>query len=273
MDKLEFDAFCVHNSKDKTWMKTIAGKLRQRGLKLWIDEEQILGGESFQKKIQEAIPKVRSAVIFIGENGLGDWQEEEVQGLLQECKQSDKPLIPVLLPGIKEVPNDLRFLKLRNWVSFDDGNYQALNKLEASIRRKLVEHFFDVILCYREENASEVKQIAHQLNTFGFNLWPVDLSTSTLQASLLERLDQQLERIWSMAVFVGNNGGPWEREVIADIILDFREQHRRVIPIILSSVAQTKELKLPVYLRRLGSVDFRKEEPEPIKCLFSGITE
>ena len=111
MDELEFDVFCTHNSHDKNLVEIIAGKLRRRNIRSWIDKQQILGGQSSQTRIQEIIPKVKSAAIFIGESGLGNWQIEEIQLLLDQCKLSGKPLIPVLLPGIREVPWDLGFIR------------------------------------------------------------------------------------------------------------------------------------------------------------------
>jgi len=271
-DQLEFDIFLAHNSQDKLQVKAIAGKLRQRNLKPWIDEEQILAGESFQKVIQSAIPRVKSAAIFIGTNGLGNWQAEEVELLMDQCKQASKPLFLVLLPGTKEIPQNLGFLQQRHWVSFDKGVNQALNEIESGIRRKPVEPFFDVLLCYKEEDILEVRQIESQLQSAEIHSWKAGLSTSSLQLSVLRQLDQHLARIWSIAVFVGNNGGPWEQDIIADLILEFREDHRPVIPVILKSVLPEGKLSLPVYLRKLGRVDFRQEDPEPMKRLLLGIT-
>ena len=133
MNELEFDVFCSYNSNDISQIEIIASSLKRRSIKSWIDRGKILGGQSFQTKIQEVIPKVKSAAIFIGESGLGNWQKEEIEFLLDDCLQSSKPLIPVLLPGIKEVPKELGFVRQRNWISFDEGHHQALDKLEASI--------------------------------------------------------------------------------------------------------------------------------------------
>ncbi|MBN4003275.1 toll/interleukin-1 receptor domain-containing protein [Nostoc sp. LPT] len=272
MNELEFDVFCAHNSHDKIQVERIAGKLKRRDIKSWIDKDQILGGQSFQTKIQEAITNVKSAAIFIGESGLGNWQKEEIEFLLDECRQSNKPLIPVLLPGITEIPRDLGFIRQRNWVSFSEGNQQALDKLEASIKSKNIEPFFDILLCYKDEDMFEVREIGQQLKTADITLWKEGISYSNLQSSVLREFDKHLPRIWSMAVFIGSNGGPWEEELIEDIIVDFRLQKRKVIPVILNSAAQVDDSKIPVYLRRLGVVDFRQNDPDPVQRLLLGIT-
>jgi len=160
MDKIEFDVFCCHNNLDKPEIELIIDKLKRRKIKSWIDKQQIIGGQSFQKEIQKVIPKIGAAVIFLGKNGLGTWQEEEIDLLLNECKRSGKPIIPVLLPGMTEVPRELGFLSIRDWVPLEEVNNQSLDELEASIQgRKVIEPFFDILLCYREENSKEIRDI------------------------------------------------------------------------------------------------------------------
>ena len=178
-----------------------------------------------------------------------------------------------MLPKVKEIPRDLGFIRQRDWVSFSEGNQQALDKLEASIKCKEIEPFFDILLCYKEGDALEIRKIEQQLKMADITLWKAGISSSNLQGSVLRELDQHLSRIWSMAVFFGSNGGPWEKEIIEDIILEFREEHRTVIPVILNGAAQVSNLKLPFYLRRLGAVDFRQNDPDPIQRLLLGVTK
>jgi len=59
-------------------VEAIAEVIKQRGLKPWLDKEQIQTGRFFQGIIQEAISNVKSAVIFIGPKGLGKWQDKEL---------------------------------------------------------------------------------------------------------------------------------------------------------------------------------------------------
>jgi hypothetical protein len=71
---------------------------------------------------------------------------------------------------------------------------------------------------------------------------------------------------------IGSGSAPWKQDIVADVILEFREAHRPVIPVILNT-APNGEIRLPVYLRRLGLVDFRISEPKPLERLVLGITE
>ncbi|NWF59896.1 MAG: toll/interleukin-1 receptor domain-containing protein [Fischerella sp.] len=111
----EFDVFLAHNSEDKPQVRAIAQKLRQRGLNPWLDEEQIRPGRSFQDEIQQVIPKVKSAAIFIGLKGLGKWQMMELRSFTSLLVEANIPVIPVLLPGVNKIPEDLRFFSELNW--------------------------------------------------------------------------------------------------------------------------------------------------------------
>ncbi len=129
-----FDIFLAHNTADKPKVRAIAEQLKRRGLKPWLDEEQIAPGRSFQEEIQKVIPLVQSAAIFIGLEGLGKWQVWELRSLISQCVEEDISIIPVLLPGVDGVPERFRFLKEFNWVSFEKiDDAAALCRLEWGI--------------------------------------------------------------------------------------------------------------------------------------------
>jgi hypothetical protein len=130
----QFDVFLAHNSKDKPLVRGIADQLRRRGVKPWLDEEQIPPGRSFMEVIQQAVPNVNSAAIFIGVAGLGNWQAMELRLLIRRCVEADISVIPVLLPGVDKIPEHLSFLQQLNWVRFNNEiDDQALNNLEWGI--------------------------------------------------------------------------------------------------------------------------------------------
>ena len=134
--KDSFDVFLAHNSQDKTQIAAIGAELKRRGLKPWIDKEQIAPGRWFQDVIQGAISKVRSAAIFIGPKGLGRWQVLELRAFISQCVKKEIPVIPVLLPGVDCVPDELIFLQELNWVHFlaSVDEKDALDSLEWGIR-------------------------------------------------------------------------------------------------------------------------------------------
>ncbi len=129
-----FDVFLAHNSADKPQVRAIAVELEKRGLKPWLDEEQIAPGELFQSAIQKAIPQIKSAAICIGLKGLGRWQVIELQTLISQFVNKGSRVIPVLLPGVDRIPDNLLFLQQFNWVSFENiDDADSLYKLEWGI--------------------------------------------------------------------------------------------------------------------------------------------
>ena len=133
-----FDVFLAHNSSDKPQVEAVAGELRKRGIEYWLDKEQIPPGRWFQDVIQEAIPNVKSAAIFIGVNAVGKWQKLELRSFINRCVEADIPVIPVLLPGVNQIPENLVFLKEFSWVKFSQSinEKEALDNLEWGITGK-----------------------------------------------------------------------------------------------------------------------------------------
>jgi hypothetical protein len=113
-----YDVFLAHNSQDKPEVLVVAAALKRRGLTPWIDVEQIPPGRWFQDVIQAAILEVRSAAIFLGPGSVGRWQALELRAFVSQCVERQIPVIPVLLPGVGEIPPALVFLRELNWVSF-----------------------------------------------------------------------------------------------------------------------------------------------------------
>ena len=135
----EYDVFLAHNSTDADQVFALNNELRSRGLNPWIDREQVPPGFSFQQEIQDAIPRVKSAAIIIGTHGLGQWQRPEMEVFITQCVESKFPVIPVLLPGVDQIPPELSFLKRLRSVKFvhriDETG--VLEQLEWGIRSNL----------------------------------------------------------------------------------------------------------------------------------------
>jgi TIR domain len=115
-----FDVFLAHNSQDKPLIRVVYRKLRSYGLNPWLDEEHIPPGTTFQDEIQEAITQVKSSAIFFGKSGLGRWQAFELKAFISQCIERKIPVIPVLLPGVSEIPDSLPFLREFHAVTFRD---------------------------------------------------------------------------------------------------------------------------------------------------------
>lgn len=117
----QFDVFLAHSSKDKPLIRQIYRQLKARGINPWLDEEEIAPGTKFQDEIQQAIGQIKTAAICFGRSGLGRWQTLELKAFITQCVERDIPVIPVLLPGVNEIPEDLLFLREFHAVTFNES--------------------------------------------------------------------------------------------------------------------------------------------------------
>ena len=99
-----FDVFLSHNSKDKPAVRELAEALRARGLKVWLDEWELVPGRPWQEALEEVIETTGSSVVLVGKDGIGPWQDKEMRGCLSEFADRNLPVIPVLLPDAPEMP-------------------------------------------------------------------------------------------------------------------------------------------------------------------------
>lgn len=122
--KLEarFDVFLAHNSNDKPFIRVIFKHLKNKGVRPWLDENEIPPGRWFQDVIQDAIYRSRTAAIFIGQQGLGRWQAIELKSFINQAVKQGIPVIPVLLPGVHEIPAELSFLQGFTAVQFRNAD-------------------------------------------------------------------------------------------------------------------------------------------------------
>ena len=130
----EYDVFLAHNSIDKPSICNIYDELIKHQIYPWLDVREINPGHFFQRDIQEAIDKCDTAAIFFGQNGLGVWQRDEIDVLHTECKKRQLNLIPVLLPGVTEIPFELKFLRERQFIDFEEGlDIETIMRLASAI--------------------------------------------------------------------------------------------------------------------------------------------
>ena len=132
-----FDVFLSHNSKDKPTVRELAEALRARGLKVWLDEWELVPGQPWQEALEEVIETTGASAVLVGKDGLGPWHAAEMRGCLTEFVRRKLPVIPVLLPGAPAEPRLPLFLTQVVWVDLRSGlTEEGLDKLQWGITRK-----------------------------------------------------------------------------------------------------------------------------------------
>jgi hypothetical protein len=150
-----------------------------------------------------------------------------------------------------------------------DIEFLQASLAKAIVNRKRRDGRYDVFMCHNSQDKTEVLTIAAQLERRGLLPWidEVDLKPGMPWQRAIE---EQIERIGSVAVFIGSHGnGPWQTMEIEAFV---REHVGRGSPVIPAILASSSEPKLPPFLNGMHRVDFRKERPSPIAQLVWGIT-
>ncbi|UCF15755.1 MAG: toll/interleukin-1 receptor domain-containing protein, partial [Phycisphaerales bacterium] len=114
-----------------------------QGILPWIDEEKILAGDRFPKKLEKAIDQAPVVAVLLGPHGVGRWQEQEYYGALvrsiEDRDRQGKPslrLIPVLLPGVKRKPKLPAFMRALDYIDLRKkgaDNREQIRELVAAI--------------------------------------------------------------------------------------------------------------------------------------------
>ena len=137
----EFHTFLSYNSKDKALVRNLRDTLRQQGIAVWFDDDEILGGDQFIPVLESILARVPSALVLIGPHGTGPWHDQEYYALLQRYVEPREEagrrlrLIPVLLPGASEKPQLPVFLRGFNAIDLHLGldDRQDMRRLVRSI--------------------------------------------------------------------------------------------------------------------------------------------
>ncbi|HBL27214.1 MAG TPA: hypothetical protein DD490_10300 [Acidobacteria bacterium] len=116
-----FDVFLSHSSQDKPAVEEIARHLRGRGLRVWLDKDELRPGLPWQEGLEEGVRASRSVAVFVGADGMGAWQTPEMRAFLARSKKEEIPVIPVLLPGCPDSPQLALFLEAMTWVDLRPG--------------------------------------------------------------------------------------------------------------------------------------------------------
>src|ERR1700733_14194076 len=118
------DVFLCHNAADSAQVEEIAKRLAREQISVWLDRFNLIPGEKFTEKIQEALDACTSIAIFIGQTGRGPYQNEEFEYALNVRGVQGTRIIPVLLPGTNR--NMITgFLKNRSEVQFRESTEET----------------------------------------------------------------------------------------------------------------------------------------------------
>jgi tetratricopeptide (TPR) repeat protein len=130
--------FLSHSKADISAVKKLAHRLAEKGIRVWLDEWHLIAGDAWQPAIEKALAESETRAVFIGPNGLGPWQHEEMRLAINHRVSNTQQrfrVIPVLLPGATRdsLP---ALLVASTWVEFRSSldEPDAFDRLVCGIR-------------------------------------------------------------------------------------------------------------------------------------------
>jgi WD40 repeat protein len=141
MESHKFHVFLSYNTSDKPTVEKIARQLVENEIEPWFDVWKLVPGELCQEAIERALQECETCAVFIGPDGIGPWQNQEMRAAIYRRVTESKGnfrVIPVILPGAERVERSKLppFLILATWVefheTFDDSD--AFRRLISGIR-------------------------------------------------------------------------------------------------------------------------------------------
>ena len=128
--------FLSHSHADKPFVRLVAAELRGAGLAPWIDELELLAGDSLVVAISKAVADSAFVIAFLSRSSVGSaWVEKELAiAMTLGIRQKRVTVLPVMLPGLKReyVPAfllDQLSIDLTAPANYDDALIQLYRRL------------------------------------------------------------------------------------------------------------------------------------------------
>jgi predicted peroxiredoxin len=129
-------AFISHSTKDKPFVRKLAADLVSNGVRVWLDEQQILVGDSIPEKIAQGLAESDFFLIVSSKNSAeSQWVKKELNNaLVQEIERRKVTVLPIKLDEAKMPDSILDKLYADFTGAYDEG----LKKLIESIKAREV---------------------------------------------------------------------------------------------------------------------------------------
>jgi hypothetical protein len=117
-----FDVFLSHHSRDKPWVIALKAALVERGVKVWLDKDEILPGDLFIDALDRGVESSRALALVVTPGSVASrWVKEEYSRALVLANSSARELR--IIPCLREGATVPGFLASRHWVDFRDPSH------------------------------------------------------------------------------------------------------------------------------------------------------
>lgn len=127
LSKKGIKLFISHSSQDKDYANILYTDLKNAGCVPWLDEWDIVGGQSIPAEIEKGIDNSDFLLILLSKNSVAsNWVRTEWESSIwDENKDKQIRVIPILIEDCT-IP---RFLKAKKYIDFREGYAEAFRNL------------------------------------------------------------------------------------------------------------------------------------------------
>ena len=129
-------AFISHSTRDKPFVRKLAADLVANGVKVWLDEQQILVGDSIPEKIAQGLAESDFFLIVVSVNSVdSQWVKKELNSaIVKEIERRKVTVLPVRVDNA-EMPATISD---KLYADFSRSYEEGFEKLLKSIRSREV---------------------------------------------------------------------------------------------------------------------------------------
>lgn len=130
--KYMWDFFLSHASEDKEeFVRPLAKKLKEIGIKVWYDEFEIDWGDSIRESIDNGLKESRFAIVVLSESYFKkSWTNNELNGYFTFESKDAKRILPIWYKvSIDQVKKYSPILADRVSANFEDGIERIVSKI------------------------------------------------------------------------------------------------------------------------------------------------
>jgi predicted peroxiredoxin len=131
--KYERVAFISHSTTDKPFVRRLAADLVSNGVKVWLDEQQLLVGDSIPEKIAQGLAESDFFLLVVSKSSVeSPWVKKELNNaLVHEIERRKVTVLPIKLDEA-EVPDSIRDKLYANFTgSYEEGLTRLLKSINA----------------------------------------------------------------------------------------------------------------------------------------------
>jgi hypothetical protein len=130
------DVFIASVGSEKDMVDRIVKAMEYLKLQSHVCDSQIPPGRWFTEIVGKARPRIKAAVIALGTRELVNWRVLQLRSFVSQCIEAKISLITVVSPNVRDIPENMMFLRELNWIEFTDRatSLRALEKLIVAIQ-------------------------------------------------------------------------------------------------------------------------------------------